>query len=69
MKFERKERASGIKVKTQRPRSCFAAVESRNTAKVIAEGVSVSSVIKKAEKTGVAFSLTYILQPNRTYVF
>lgn len=58
-----------IRMSTRSRAFRFIAIDRAHKGKVIAEGRTANSVYKKAEKTGIAFTMAFVPSEGKKYVF
>lgn len=58
-----------VLVVPKNPRTKYMALDFNDQSKIVAEGTTIKSVIRKAEKTGRRFILMPVLEGNCTYIF
>ena len=61
--------SNSIKIKVKDSKSKFIALDTNDKSKVIAEGLTVKSVNKKAKKTGKDFFLMFVPKSGQTHIF
>jgi len=67
---KRRTKGQAITLDIKKPRSRYAALHmGRGKCEVLAEGVKLGTVIRKAKKTGKPFSMITLLDPGKTYTF
>jgi len=65
-----KKRSQAVVLDIKSPRSRYAALYNRRGKyEVLAEGVKLETVIRKAKKTGKPYSMITLLAPGKTYIF
>lgn len=58
-----------IKIIPQNPRTKYVAIDIRNKSNIIAEGISVKSVVRKADKTGIDYSLMFVPKAGQICIY
>jgi len=57
-----------IQIKPKSTKSRWVALSIENGVTILSEGVEPEVVIRKAEKTGKAFAMQFVPDPNSTYI-
>jgi len=66
---KRRTKGQAITLDIKKPRSRYAALHmGRGKCEVLAEGVKLETVIRKAKKTGKLFSMITLLDYGKTYI-
>ena len=60
---------AAIKIAPQSPRTKFVAIDVSNKSNIISEVISVKYVVKKADKTGIDYSLMYVPKAGQVCIF
>ena len=58
-----------IKIIPQNPKTKYVAIDISNKSNIIAEGISIESVVKKANKTGIDYSLMFVPKVGQVCIF
>jgi hypothetical protein len=60
--------SQAISITPQKATSRYVALDLFNSSKIIAEGTTMASTIKKAKALGQEFSIMFVPKPNQTYI-